>query len=263
MKMKKFFVIALMCILTLSVAACGAKEAVQDAVRDAISVGSEDSENTKNDPNTKSNEAALEIKVDELVEDAVEHDAFSMAAATAFWNDKGIDVEAAAPDWEWIIDEEKMTTYGDEPDSAYGHASIAFEKADGGELSEEEFRAWAEKMFSATAAASDDGYNIVGWEFAGDGEDALSQVSFDDAFGGGFMQGWGFMRNGRNMVVYIGENYTTDKDSEIGRSLYNYAVSADVCFGLEKSLDDALSDAEAAFEENEDEIKEALDDYRN
>jgi hypothetical protein len=75
------------------------------------------------------------------------------------------------------------------------------------------------------------------------------------------MMGWGFMRNGRNMVVYISEDYTTEKDSEIGRPLYNFAVSADVCFGMEKSMDDAFNDIDAAFNEYGDEIEDALNDY--
>jgi hypothetical protein len=258
--MKKLVLIALILALTFSLAACGAKEAVQDAVRDAMPAESESP-----DSSAKADE---EDKIDvteaaeKMVEEAAERDAFSLAAATAFWKAKGVDMDAAAPDWDWTVDEEKMATYGDEPDSSYGHASVVFEKAGGGEISKEEFQAWARKVFDATAAASDDGHNIIGWEFAGDGEDALSEAAFEDAIDA-FMPGWGFMRDGKNMVVYLSEAYDTGKDSAIGRELYYYGAAADMAVGLQKSMDDAMADADAAFEEYEDEIKAALEDYAN
>jgi predicted small lipoprotein YifL len=256
--MKKLIVLTLALMLALSLVACGAKDAVQDAVRDAMpgestETSSEDAEDDRID---------ITEAAEEMVDEAVEHDSFSLAAATAFWNAKGVDFEAAAPDWDWTVDEEKMTTYGDTPDSSYGHASIAFEKAGGGEISQEEFQAWARKLFDATAAASDDGHNIIGWEFAGDGEDALSEAVFEDAIEG-FMPGWGFMKDGKNMVVYLNEVYDTDKDSAIGRELYYYGAVADIAMGLQQSMDDAMAEADAAFEEYEDEIKDALEDYAN
>jgi hypothetical protein len=258
--MKKLIVLALALMLALSTAACGAMDAAQDAIRDAMpgetenaAAGSEADEDEKTD---------ITEAAETLVEDAIEHDAFSLAAATAFWNAKGVEIQAASPDWDWAVDEEKMTTYGDSPDSSYGHASVAFEKADGGEISQEEFQAWARKVFDATAAASDDGYNIIGWEFAGDGEDALSEAAFEDAIDG-FMPGWGFMRDGKNMVVYLSELYDTGKDSAIGRELYYYGAVADMAMGLQQSMDDAMADADAAFEEYEDEIKNALEEYAN
>jgi hypothetical protein len=234
--MKKIAIFALVLALMLSLAACG---------------GSSDGK------------VDLDDAADELVEEAIEHNPFSLAAADTFWNKAaGVDVNAAVPDWDWVVNEERMATYGDAPDSAYGHGSILFEKKDGGEISAEEYRAWAKKVFDATAAASDDGHNIVGWEFAGDGEDALSEVSFEKALEG-WMQGWGFMRNGRNMVVYLGDAYDTEKTSAIGRELYYYGASADIAFGLEKSMDETLQDVGDAFEEYEDEIRDALQDAAN
>jgi hypothetical protein len=245
MKMKRILTIALIFMMALSLlTACGGA-------------------NKPSGDSDSGEKVDLNNVADELVEDAIEHNSFSLAAAEAFWNKAaGVDVNAVTPDWDWVVNEERMATYGDSPDSAYGHGSVLFEKKDGGEISVEEYRAWAEKVFAATAAASDDGHNIVGWEFAGDGEDALSEVSLESALEG-WMQGWGFMKNGRNMVVYLGDAYDTEKDSAIGRELYYYGVSADIAFGMEKSMDETWQDMEDAFEEHEDEIRDALQDAAN
>ena len=217
--MKKIMLLTLALILALSLAACGDKDNPGDGG------------DLKN-----------------AVADAAEHNSFSLAAAEAFWKNAGIDVNAAAPDWDWVVNEEKMATYGDKLDASYGHAQILFEKKDGGEISEEEYNAWAKKVFDATAAASDNGHNIIGWEFVGEGEDALSEVSFEKAIGG-WLKGWGFLKGERNMVVYLGDAYDTNKDSEIGRTLYYYGASADVAYGMAKSMDELWQDMEDAFED--------------
>jgi hypothetical protein len=77
------------------------------------------------------------------------------------------------------------------------------------------------------------------------------------------MPGWGFMKDGKNMAVYLNEVYDTDKDSAIGRELYYSGAVADMAIGLQKSMDDAFADADAAFEEYEDEINDALEEYAN
>lgn len=248
--MKKLLAFALAMLLALCFAACGGGNTPE-----AVAASSGMGEDGKID---------MEDAVDEMVDEAVEHNAFSEAAAAAYWLQVcGVNEADATPDWDWVIDEEKMRTYGDTPDpNGYGHASICFEKKDGGEISQEEYHAWAKKVFDATAAASDDGRNIIGWEFVGEGEDALAEVSLEDALAG-WMQGWGFIKNGRNMVVYLSEEYDTEKDSAIGRELYYYAVTADMAVGLQKSMDDTWGDVEDALEEHGEEIEDALEDYAN
>ena len=245
-EMKKIVITALALLLALSLAACGGKGGGGEGA--ASSSGSGDVD-------------VMEVAED-LVEDAIVENAFSVAAAEAYWKIvAGVDKSATEPDWEWVIDEEKMGTYGDKPDpEGYGHGCILFEKKDGSEISEEEFESWARKVFAATAAASDSGHNIVGWEFVGEGEDALSEVTFEKAFEG-FMQGWGFLKNGRHLVVYLSEIYDTNKDSEIGRVLYYYGAQADIAVGMQKSFDETWGDMEDAFEEYGDEIEDALKNY--
>ena len=65
------------------------------------------------------------------------------------------------------------------------------------------------------------------------------------------------------MAVYIGEEYNSDKESEIGRDLYYYAVSIDIGAGLQKSFDETMEDTEQYMEEHKDEIEQAWEDYLN
>jgi hypothetical protein len=235
---KKILSITLILVLALSLGACGGgdkKASAEDIAEDAV------------------NEAYDSSK------------AFTEKAAAAFWEkNAGLKEADAAPDFDWVIDEKKMKTYGDDPSSEYGHASICFEKKGGAELTKEEYNAWAKKLFDATAKASDDGHNIIGWEFVGDGEDALAETTLADATGIGteeeaFMPGWGFVKNGKNMTVYISKESDDAKESALGELLYYYAVTADIAFGLQKSMDETMDDAEEALDEYGDEIKDTLE----
>ena len=241
--MKKI-VIVMLVLLVFTLAACGGKG----------------KSSSGGDSSSGSGDIDLSDAVEDIVEEAIAENSFSLEAAALFWKSVGVDVDVAAPDWDWVVNEEKMGTYGDAPGSSYGHACILFEKSDGGEISEEEFAGFGRNVFAATAAASDDGHNIIGWEFVGEGEDALSEVTFEKAFEG-WLQGWGFMKNGVIMVAYLGDAYDTNKDSEIGRMFYYYGASADIAVGMQKSWDDTWGDMEEAFEEHGDEIEAALKDY--
>ena len=52
-----------------------------------------------------------------------------------------------------------------------------------------------------------------------------------------------------------------DKESELDRLFYYNAVEFDIGVGLQKSFDDTWAEMESYFEENEDEIQQALEDY--
>ena len=91
----------------------------------------------------------------------------------------------------------------------------------------------------------------------GDGENAGDETTLEDALSG-FLQGWCFRKNGKIMAVYVSEIYDNDKESEFDRIFYYYGVKFDIGVGLQKSFGETVDDMEQAFEENEDEIKEAL-----
>ena len=148
------------------------------------------------------------------------------------------------------------------PASGSGHAVVIFKTSDSSELTDDQIKEYYEQVFKVTAAASDDGYNIIGHEFVGEGENPDDETTLEDALSG-FLQGWCFRKDGKSMAVYVSDIYDNDKDSELDRLFYYYGVKFDIGVGLQKSFDDTLKDAEDAFEEHEDEIKDALDDYMN
>jgi hypothetical protein len=253
LSMKKIIVLALalaFCLtLALSLAACGGNPSGSSNDGDKVDVMG---------------------AAEDIVEDAVESNSFSEAAADA-WLKKnaGLGKAEIEPDFAYRIDESLMTTYGDSPDSAYGHGSIMFIDEDG-ELTEDEWLGWMRKVFDATAKVSDDGHNIFGFE--GDGENPDKEISFDEAMGIGsdalvFMQGWGYKINKVYMHVYLDRAEDPQKESEVETvdgqmtlKYYYYAGKIDIAVGLQKSFDDTMSDVEDAFEEHGDEIKDALED---
>ena len=200
--------------------------------------------------------------VDKALEEAEEHESFSQGAVEYYLKKAvGIKFEDVEPDWEWKLKSD-YSAYADDPDSGYGHAVITFTKADG-EVTDEEFDAWYQKVFDATAKASDDGYNIRGYEFAGDGEDALGEVTLDEALDSWLMKGWAFRVDEKIYVVYVSDEYDNDKDSELGKLFYYDGAKVDIGAGLQKSMSDTMDEAESYLAENEDAIKDALNDYLN
>lgn len=233
--MKKSFFAALILALTLLLFACSDGEAEQ-------------------------NETQFNAQdyIDEVFNEADEVQSFSEAAVERYLKSiDGLEIDAIKPDWEYTVG--NYGAYADDPSSGYGHAVIAFTKASG-ELAEDEYDTWLTKVFNATASASQDGYNIIGYEFAGDGEDALAETTLEDAVSG-FISGWAFRKNDKIYVVYVSKEYDSEKESELGSLFYYNKIKIDVGAGLQKSFNDTLGEAESYFEEYSDEIKDAIDDY--
>lgn len=233
--MKKIFALLLALLMLFCLAACG----------DSENTGKTDADNEK-------------VNAEELAQDALEQaeelDSFSEAAAEHYLKAYGINYDELKPVWEYEVSEKGA--YADDPASGSGHAVVIF-KNPNGEITDEQIKEYYEQVFKVTAAASDDGYNIIGHEFVGDGENPGDETTLEDALSG-FLQGWCFRKNGKSMAVYVSEIYDNDKDSELNRLFYYYGVKFDIGVGLQKSFDDTLNDMEQAMEENEDEIKEAL-----
>ena len=242
--MKKLLALLLAAVLIFSFAACGGKD---------------DPEKTKADNDEKID--AQDV-IDKELEKAEEFESFSVEAVEHYLK-KAVDIKLSdiEPDWEWKL-ESDYSAYADDPASGTGHAVITFTKAEG-EVTDDEFDAWYKKVFDATAKASDDGYNIRGYEFAGDGEDALGEVTLEEATGGWLMKGWGFRVDGKNYVVYVSDEYDNNKDSELGKLFYYDGAKVDIGAGLQKSFDDTMDEAESYMAENEDEIRDAINDYLN
>lgn len=241
--MKKYLALLLALIMLISLTACGGGENKEDETKDS----------------EKSTVDAQKVIEDEL-EKAEELDSFSVEAVEYYLKKgAGIKFSDIEPDWKYTVSD--YGAYANGPSGNTGHAVINFTKADG-EITDEEYDKWYSQVFDATAKASDDGYNIVGYEFAGDGEDAEGKASLDEALKG-FLKGWGFRYKGKILVVYISAEYDNDKDSEIGKWLYYNGAKVDIGVGLQKSLSDTMDEAESYLAENEDEVKEAISNYFN
>lgn len=233
--MKKIFALLLALLMLFCLAACG------------------NSEDTGNN-NTDDSKVNTEDLAQDALAQAEELDSFSEAAAEHYLKAYGINYDELKPVWEYTVSEKGA--YADDPATGSGHAVVIF-KNPNGEITDEQIKAYYEQVFKVTAAASDDGYNIIGHEFVGDGENPGDETTLEDALSG-FLQGWCFRKNGKSMAVYVSDIYDNDKESEFDRLFYYYGVKFDIGVGLQKSFGDTLNDMEQALEENEDEIKEAL-----
>ncbi len=225
--MKKLFALLLAAMMIFSLAACGEKGSGEPT--------------------------DVESLASKILDEAEELDSFSQEAVEHYLKAYGIAYDDLKPTWEYEVSEKGA--YADDPDSS-GHAVVVF-KNPNGELSDQQIKDYYQQVFNATAAASDDGYNIIGHEFVGDGENPADQTTLDEALNS-FLQGWCFRKDGKNMVVYVSDIYDNDKESQYDRLFYYYGVKFDIGMGLQKSFDDTLNDAESALEEYEDEIKDAL-----
>lgn len=266
--MKKFTAIVLVLILTVLLAACGAKDAVQDTVRNVISgdSGSEDGGLSADEGSRADGEGTIDLEnvAANLVEEAIEANSFSVAAARQAIEARGINFSAIEPDWDYTVNEEGYHAYGDS-----GKGVILFTKA-AGLLEDGEYEAWLKKAFEATAAASDDGYNIQGFSF---GEGDIEKTWDEFINSESIIQCWSYKYGGAIMDVYV--EVAEEKPSELDGDpywneeleqtvwpewIYYYnGVQFNVGDGLQKSWDDTWEEVEKAFEENEEEIKKALE----
>ncbi len=271
--MKKLLTIALALILALTLAACGGNDA---ASPDSKTGDNQDNANDNTDVNTNDTDSDndkinLEDAAGDIIDDAIASNNKSMAAAFAAMKQRGVEQADVEPDWEYTVDEEAFHAYGDTGD--YGHGLIRFTKADGAYLTDEEYDAWAKKLFVATANVSDDGYNIYGHDVLfGENPGADVEITFDAAMGKGsdamfVMQGWGYRYNGSYIRVNIEQ--AEEKDSEYEQNAdgewvwihYYNGVQADVATGLQQSFDDTWGDVEDAFDDYGDEILDALEGF--
>ena len=239
--MKKLFVFLLAMIMVFSLAACG-------------------SSNNGGEGNASGEKSNAEDLANDILGDDEEFEAFSQEAVEHYLKAYGIAYDELKPKWEYTVSEKGA--YADDPAGGSGHAVVIFKTSDLSELTDEQIKEYYEQVFKATAAVSDDGYNIIGHEFVGESENPDDETTLEDALSG-FLQGWCFRKDGKSMAVYVSDIYDNDKDSEFDRLFYCYGVEFDIGIGLQKSFDETWEDMEDAFEEHEEEIKDALDDYMN
>ena len=254
--MKKLLAILLALMMVFALAACGNNETPSGSEGDkpgtSQSGENNDSQGGENNGGEKPNADDL---ANDILDEAEKLDSFSEEAVAHYLKAYGISYDDLKPEWEYTVTEKGA--YADDPANGSGHAVVIFKTPDSSELTDEQIEDFYRQVFDVTAAASDDGYNIIGHEFVGEGENAGDKTTFEDALSG-WLKGWCFRKDGKSMAVYVSDIYDNDKDSEFDRIFYYYGVKFDIGVGLQKSFDEVLDDMEDALEENEEEIKDAL-----
>ena len=151
---------------------------------------------------------------------------YSMAAFERVLKAVNLELSNIEPGFEWKLKSD-YHVYGEDPTARLFKGNLCMTK-ENGEVTDDEYRAWVEKLFAATAAASDDGYNIVGGYFDSEGEDPEAQVTLEKAMTDfvniGEVQGWAFRVGEETISVYPSREYDNSKDSEIGAQFYYYGV---------------------------------------
>ena len=165
--MKKLFALLLALMMVFALAACGEQ--------------GDGGKSNKDGEKTNAEDIAKDV-----LDEAEELDSFSEAAVEHYLKAYGISYEELKPDWEYEISEKGA--YADDPASGSGHAVVIFKTSDSSELTDEQIKEYYEQVFKVTAAASDDGYNIIGHEFVGEGENPADETTLEKALSG-FLQG--------------------------------------------------------------------------
>ena len=191
--MKKLFALLLVLLMVFVLAACGA---------------STDEPSDKDNPAASHSDKNSENK---------EIEAYSMEAAERYIKSLNLDVNQIAPDFQYQVKDKHA--YGEDPENWNAQAMILFTK-DGAEVTDDEYDAWLRKVFAATAAASDDGYNVVGNSTTDNDTASTTQTTLEDAINQ-LVPHWGFRVGEQVYIVYVSKEYSdTDKESEIGNLFY-------------------------------------------
>ena len=189
--MKKLLAILLAAMLLFSFAACGNND--------------DNPSGSENNPGTsqsgENNNGGSEKK---------EIETYSVEAVERYVKSLNLDVSQIAPDFKYEIKEKHA--YGEDPENWNAQAIIVFTK-DGGELTNEEYDAWLSKVFAATAAASQDGYNVVGNSTTDNDTASTTQTTLEEAVDQ-LVPHWGFRVGDHVYIVYVSREYS-DKDREM------------------------------------------------
>ena len=120
-------------------------------------------------------------------------------------------------------------------------------KADGTDPTQEEFNAYATKMYNLTKSISQDGKNIVGFNEASTSAEALAEKPIEKCIGkneydvDSIMTGWAFRMNDTF--------YQCDISQGIARNGNPMPIELRMYKGLQKSLNESMEDADKAMEQ--------------
>ena len=275
--MKKLIALTLALVLALSLlTACdgislpsldrsGASDSSDSPPNQDRSASSDSSDSSGRPDNSDDDDGKIDVEkaAERILDDAIENNSFSVAAADAAMKQRGVSVDLFAPDWDWNIDEEKMHAYGDT--GSYGHGVVRYTKTTEGYLTGDEYREWVAKAFMATAEISDNGFNIQGFDWG----EGIVPKTIDEVFDG-FLQTWSYVYDETIMNVYVeiaeekaseleGEPYwDADKGEYVWPEWTHYYIGYQIDVGTGSQGEWDWDELERVFEEYEDEIKDAL-----
>ena len=196
--MKKLLAILLAAMMLFSLVACGNNETPS---------GNEGGGTSQNDKNN-----------DYSGDENKELEPYSQAAFEHYLSSINLELDDIDPDFEWKLNGEKHV-FAEDPTNSYAAAIIWFTK-ESGEITNDEYDTYLEKLYAATKAISQDGKNIKGKNYVSDGEDPLTERTLEDAKGM-LEKCWSFRYNDRYYYVHFGRGYSdSEKESEIGNSYY-------------------------------------------
>lgn len=191
-------------------------------------------------------------KVDEVVKKAIADmsgiEKFEYALQKGF----NLSLKDVDPGFEYLEKSDKGSNYffGEAIESAGTYrANAMFVKKDKADVSEEEYKAFVNKMYEATKKMAQDGKNIYGWEEADNEAKALTEKPADKLFENKFWpQGWAFRMNDKFYVVNM--------SLEDAKASLPARVKFSIGQGLQKSLSDSMDDAEKML--NDPEVQKAI-----
>ncbi len=132
-------------------------------------------------------------------------------------------------------------------ESTNGDAKANLQKADGTDPTQDEFNAYATKIYNLTKSISQDGKNIVGFNEASTLDEALAEKPIDKCIGKNeydvdiIMTGWAFRMNDTF--------YQCDVSQGIARNGNPMPIKFGLYKGLQKSLNESMEEADKALEQ--------------
>ncbi len=198
--MKKLMALIMTAMLVVAFTACGAKDAVQNAVRDAMD------DSTTAPADTGGNAAQPAAQDD----DAAAGNTTDTATVEGRLAKAGLTLEAVMPETF-----AEASLYNCDADEV-----VLYLSNESGQLGADVMQPMVEKILDATAAASDDGKN---WEvYYGFGEPTeldLSETNYDAYF---FIGQWSYVVNGQWVTITLGVMPAEEPE---GQENYSWEIS--------------------------------------
>lgn len=184
-------------------------------------------------------------KVDEIIEKAFADMSGMEKFQTVLKEGYNLSVSDVAPGYDYPEKNAKDRDYFYGDNNVNKTVTCMFAKKDGSEITKEEYKAYVQKIYDLTKSKSQDGKNLKGFDGgAGTMEEAMTEKTFEQLFASEFWpQDWCYRMDD---VFY---NCTLSLEDAKGEVPMRIKFS--MACGLQKSLNEAMEDAEKALDDPE------------